>query len=500
MKLQKKNYFIKEGCLRRGDEKKFFPFIFKVPPGTREIQISFGYSPKVLKDRKKNYQRIEEAVQEYTREVKTQKQRTLIFNYFLKETYPLRNLLNLSLYEAKGRFVGRWDQNSQRPVRIGSVYSSSGFTPCKIISGSWRVEIEAHAIVTEECRYRLEISFIQKTDEESLESFEKRLISRSSYRGDRAWYKGELHVHSYHSDGKNSVEEIVEAAKEEKLDFIALTDHNTISGFSSIPDRGDLLILRGMEFTTYYGHALALGLTSFIDWRSKGRIRSINGVINEVHAQKSLFAIAHPFSIGDPVCAGCTWKLKEVDYRKVDLMEVWAGCWKEREIENYRSFRLWDKLLSQGFGIVGISGRDWHDLEEKRRGRIPSTFVQADSFSEDGILEGLRRGHVFVSSGPLLFFSAEYQNKRYECGEEIKLVEKKPVNFQIEIKNLKEPSQLQITKNGLKFFAIALSEKKDQRITLSDLAKENSWYRCEIYTKEDKELLCFTNPVSIRLL
>ncbi|GAJ18037.1 unnamed protein product, partial [marine sediment metagenome] len=76
----------------------------------------------------------------------------------------------------------------------------------------------------------MEISFIQKTDEESLESFEKRLISRSSYRGDKAWYKGELHVHSYHSDGKNSVEEIVEAAKEEKLDFIALTDHNTISG------------------------------------------------------------------------------------------------------------------------------------------------------------------------------------------------------------------------------------------------------------------------------
>lgn len=499
MELQKKNYFIKEGCLKREDEKKFYPFVFKVPEGIREIQINFGYSPRTLKDRKKNYQRIREAVEEYTKEVKTQKQRALIFNYFLKEAYPLRNLLNLSLYRAKGHFVGRWDQSSERPVRISSAYSSPGFTPCKIISGSWMVEIETHAIVTEECRYRLEISLIQKTDKENLESFEKRLSSHLNYGHNKAWYSGELHVHSHHSDGKNSVEEIVEAAKEEKLDFIALTDHNMVSGFSSIPDRGDLLIIRGMELTTYYGHALTLGLTSFIDWHSKGRIRNINEIINEVHAQKGLFAIAHPFSIGDPVCAGCTWKLWDVDYQKVGLMEVWAGGWNEREIENHRSFRLWDKLLSQGFKVTGISGRDWHDVEEKKKGRIPRTFVQADSLTEDGILEGLRKGHVFVSSGPSLFFSAEYKDKRYKCGDEIKLVEKKPINFQIQIKSLKEPSRLQVIKNGLKFFDTSLAGGKDQRVILSDLPKESSWYRCEIYTKEDKELLCFTNPISIRL-
>ncbi len=38
------------------------------------------------------------------------------------------------------------------------------------------------------------------------------------------------------------------------------------------------------------------------------------------------------------------------------------------------------------------------------RERIARTFVQSDSLSEDGLLGGLRRGHVFVSSEPLLFF------------------------------------------------------------------------------------------------
>jgi hypothetical protein len=104
---------------------------------------------------------------------------------------------------------------------------------------------------------------------------------------------------------------------------------------------------------------------------------------------------------------------------------------------------------------------------------------------------------VFVSSGPQLFFSAEYEDKRYKCGDEIKLTEKKIVSFQIRVENLKELCQLQVIKNGLRFFSRFIIEGKSQRIEFSDLPEEESWYRCEIYTKEDKELLCFANPISI---
>jgi hypothetical protein len=198
------------------------------------------------------------------------------------------------------------------------------------------------------------------------------------------------------------------------------------------------------------------------------------------------------------VCAGCRWKLWNIDYQKVDLMEVWAGCWKDKKIENYRSFKLWDKLLNQGFKVVGISGRDWHNIEERKKGRIPKTFVYADSLSENGILDGLRKGHVFVSSEPQLFFSAEYKGKRYECGDEITLVEKRPVSFQIQIEGLEEPSQLQVIKNGLKFLNTSLAGGKSRGIKFSDLPEDNSWYRCEIYTEKDEELLCFTNPIGVK--
>jgi len=104
-------------------------------------------------------------------------------------------------------------------------------------------------------------------------------------------------------------------------------------------------------------------------------------------------------------------------------MEVWAGCWKERKIENSRALRLWNELLNQGFKVVGISGRDWHDVNEKKT-HIPRTFVYADSLSEPKILEGLRKGRVIVSSGPIVNLSAKYGNRKYQYGDEINLREK----------------------------------------------------------------------------
>lgn len=41
-------------------------------------------------------------------------------------------------------------------------------------------------------------------------------------------YSGSLHIHSKFSDGSGTVEEIAKYATESDLDFIILTDHNTL--------------------------------------------------------------------------------------------------------------------------------------------------------------------------------------------------------------------------------------------------------------------------------
>lgn len=70
---------------------------------------------------------------------------------------------------------------------------------------------------------------------------------------------GVAHVHTTHSDGHRTVEEVLEAAKAADLDFVIITDHNA---FAAKPFEGysdDLLAIVGVEVATDAGHILGLG-------------------------------------------------------------------------------------------------------------------------------------------------------------------------------------------------------------------------------------------------
>jgi len=77
-------------------------------------------------------------------------------------------------------------------------------------------------------------------------------------------YTGAAHVHSSHSDGAGTVAEIAEAASRAGLDFVLVTDHNTLSAQHLGEDRwygdGKVLILVGTEFGTDIGYLLAFDL------------------------------------------------------------------------------------------------------------------------------------------------------------------------------------------------------------------------------------------------
>jgi len=62
-------------------------------------------------------------------------------------------------------------------------------------------------------------------------------------------------MHSTHSDGKLTVEEIIYHAKNMNLKGISITDHDTIDGTTkaiNFKDKGNLDIIPGIEFSTVY--------------------------------------------------------------------------------------------------------------------------------------------------------------------------------------------------------------------------------------------------------
>lgn len=68
------------------------------------------------------------------------------------------------------------------------------------------------------------------------------------------WFPCEMHCHTLHSDGKFTVESLMQTAKEYGLSGIALTDHNTVSGWDEITEEREkkyVPVLKGIEWTTF---------------------------------------------------------------------------------------------------------------------------------------------------------------------------------------------------------------------------------------------------------
>ena len=62
--------------------------------------------------------------------------------------------------------------------------------------------------------------------------------------------KGDLHTHSFYSDGSASVDQVVRFAAAEGLDFLSLTDHDTMAGVERAMDLGRRLgvrVIPGLE-------------------------------------------------------------------------------------------------------------------------------------------------------------------------------------------------------------------------------------------------------------
>ena len=86
----------------------------------------------------------------------------------------------------------------------------------------------------------------------------------------RRWLAGDLHTHTVHSDGAMTVSELARFAAGRGLDFLAVTDHNTISHHADLAPAAaahGIALIPGQEVTTESGHANALGNLSWINFR-----------------------------------------------------------------------------------------------------------------------------------------------------------------------------------------------------------------------------------------
>ncbi|MBW7461520.1 CehA/McbA family metallohydrolase, partial [Paenibacillus sepulcri] len=169
-----------------------------------------------------------------------------------------------------------------------------------------------------------------------------------------------------------------------------------------------LVILPGMEWTTFYGHMVTVGLSALADWREANR-GNIHSGVSAVHHHGGAAGLAHPFRIGSPACTGCYWEYEVDDWNSLDYIEVWSGTFAPIKTDNSRAFSLWTDKLNEGYRLAATSGRDWHEQSETDE-PVSVTYLgledEAGQVSEEAV-KALRQGRVSVTIGPLVTLELE---------------------------------------------------------------------------------------------
>lgn len=284
---------------------------------------------------------------------------------------------------------------------------SPGTPPTRIEPGPWTVFLSIYRVVDTTIVFEIDVAFERSSGPLALPP-----ALEPGTPADRGpgWYRGDLHAHTWHSDGRWGSGELIAYMRGRGLDFSTLTDHNTVTG---LPEHlhlaGDgFLTLGGSEMSTFRGHMLAVGVHRRIEWRRPdGSPIPVPEISAAIAAEGGLAVICHPRAIGDPWCCGCRWEHDDMMPGNAMAVEIWNGVWHRQNLEG---LRLWQSWLSEGHRLVATAGSDHHGLpqhsEQAARGRPAANVVFAEAFTRAAVLEGLKRGRAYVSAGPTLGLEA----------------------------------------------------------------------------------------------
>ncbi|HEY6845263.1 MAG TPA: CehA/McbA family metallohydrolase [Terracidiphilus sp.] len=409
------------------------------------------------------------------------------------------------------RFRG-WSGGNKSFFTISETDATPSYLPGAIVPGKWTLILGIPNIeqgVTS--HYEAKIYFAHAGDVPAVSTF-----SQAPLQTGPAWYRGDLHMHNAHSDGSclsQSGQKVpcplyktVEAAAAKKLDFIAISDHNTTSQYNDMrelqPYFDEMLLIPGREITTFEGHANVFGTTDFIDFRlTSPHVPNINQMLQQVQQQNGLFSINHPGSPTGASCMGCGWSVPDTDYSRVTSVEAINGG----SLDGPRSgIPFWEDKLNKGFRLTGVGGSDNHDADYPPQTRSavghPTTVVYAANLSERAILDGIRAGHVFVdiegSGNRMLEFTAQAGTRNASMGDALQCSDGQQASFSITMTEL-EGAHPEVIRDG------EVTTLGDTSAVTGNAAKHDfnfacdgkrHWLRVNMRSTEGK-LLLLGNPI-----
>lgn len=273
---------------------------------------------------------------------------------------------------------------------------------------------------------------------------------------EKHWIAGDLHQHTYYSDGSDSILSLALGDVSVGLYYGFLSDHNSARGLAEWYETDTLKTLtaedgedrfftpgEAVEITTEFGHFQALGVATTLEKydvelyesernspdRDQIIMDRITYIANCIKRDGGVAQINHPYSVS--TMGFNYWELAPL----FDTVEISNGVFNpgdgryENETgyisQNYESKLKWYELLNEGLYLAATGGTDIHDTKGPGKtggvtaitpenyqsyyddGGIypgmPTTYLYLDgAIDRETILGAIEGGHSFISNGPVI--------------------------------------------------------------------------------------------------
>ncbi len=345
-------------------------------------------------------------------------------------------------------------------------------------------------------------------------------------------YVGAIHMHSTFSDGTGEVPDIAKYAGEVGLDFILLTDHNTLRALDEGFEKwyGNTLVLVGVEINDKENknHYLAFGINEAFSTRTPAikyvaKVKEQGGIGFLAHPHEKRKHKEHP-----------AYPWTEWDTEDFTGIEIWNHMseWVENltEENKYRSFlhplrtvsappketlKVWDELNLKR-KVVGIGGIDAHAHKYNLVGFLEveifpykvlfksiRTHILTDEPLKKGkstkdvetakwqIYNTLKDGRCFfandyVAESKGFRFFAEHNGKKYQMGDTVP-----------DSKNVKLRVFLPIAEAEIRLIRNGHSVEKTTGIDAEFVLEKKGVYRVEVY--KDNRAWIFSNHIRVNI-
>jgi hypothetical protein len=214
------------------------------------------------------------------------------------------------------------------------------------------------------------------------------------FEGDGVWLRCALHAHSTNSDGELPPDKLARHYEWAGFDVLAITDHWVRT---DEPSTDRLLVIPSAELNAQAGgpehdaHVLALGIRD--DPELPGReFPGLAETVAWIGEHGGVPYLAHTYWSG----------LRTDQFEECEGLlglEVWnAGC--QLEVGRGDSSLHWDEALERGRTLFGLAVDDSH--HPGFDSAHAWTWVRAADRSADAVLDALRTGRFYGSTGPLI--------------------------------------------------------------------------------------------------